>query len=196
LRHPRSGEEYRRVLESTLEEILSLTTIVENLLTLAKADQELSQPEFSQVHVRALLAELYEDCEILAGKKGITLHMQDIPDAIMVGDRVRLRQMLLNLVDNAIKYTAPGGSVSIGMHRRDGEAIVTVRDTGIGISEEHIEKIFDRFYRVDKARARELGGTGLGLSIARWIAELHRGRLTVESTPRVGSTFTVQLPLR
>jgi signal transduction histidine kinase len=174
---------------------MRLTTIVDNLLTLAKADQGMGQATFSEVDLQELVQELYEDTELLAERKGIAINLRTLSPITIVGDRGRLRQLFLNLVDNAIKYTPDGGSVSLALERHDGTAVFEVSDTGVGIPDEDQGKIFDRFYRVDKARSRELGGSGLGLSIAKWIAELHRGTITVTSTPRKGSTFTVTLPI-
>ncbi|MEW6511351.1 MAG: ATP-binding protein [Bacteroidota bacterium] len=195
LRSPKSPEEYRRVLESTLEEILRLTSIIDNLLTLAKADQGLYRAEFSEVNLKTLVEELYEDSEVLASRKGIRVTLNAGAPITIVGDRLRLRQLFLNLIDNAIKYTPGGGAVTMEVIRQDGTAVFRVSDTGIGIPAEDIPKVFDRFYRVDKARSREMGGTGLGLSIAKWIAELHRGSISVESEPQKGSVFTVKLPV-
>jgi two-component system, OmpR family, sensor kinase len=195
LRSKKTPEEYRRVLESALEEILRLTTIIDNLLTLAKAEQGLTQPNFSEVDLKDMVDELYEDSTILAQWKHITVSLETLEPITLVGDRVRLRQLFLNLIDNAIKYTPEGGSVILALARKNGSGVFSVRDTGIGIPAEDQGKIFDRFYRVDKARSRELGGTGLGLSIAKWIVELHRGTITVTSEPGAGSTFTVTLPL-
>jgi heavy metal sensor kinase len=194
LRSPKTPEEYRRVLESTLEEIMRLTSIIDNLLMLAKADQGTYHANFSEVHLKALLDELYEDSEVLAERKKIHVELRTSGPITIVGDRLRLRQLLLNLIDNAIKYTPDGGTVSLSLEGHDETAVIAVQDTGIGIPPEEQEKIFNRFYRVDKARSRELGGTGLGLSIARWIAELHRGTIAVQSEPGKGSTFTVTLP--
>ena len=195
LRSKKSPEEYRRVLESALEEILRLTSIIDNLLTLAKAEQGLTHPNFSEVDLKDLVDELYEDSTILAQWKQITVSLNVNTPTTIVGDRVRLHQLFLNLIDNAIKYTPEGGSVTLALERQNGSAVFSVRDTGIGIPAEDIGRIFDRFYRVDKARSRELGGTGLGLSIAKWIVDLHRGTISVASEPGRGSTFTVQLPL-
>jgi heavy metal sensor kinase len=195
LRSPKTPEEYRGVLESTLEEIMRLTSIIDNLLMLAKADQATYQANFSEVDLGALVDELFEDSEVLAQRKHIQVHLVRNTPITIVGDRIRLRQLFLNLVDNAIKYTPEGGSVLLTMDRQDGSAVFEVQDTGIGIPREEAEKIFDRFYRVDKARSRDLGGAGLGLSIARWIAELHRGTITVTSEVQKGSTFTVRLPI-
>jgi heavy metal sensor kinase len=195
LRSKKSPEEYRRVLESTLEEILRLTSIINNLLTLAKAEQGLTTADFSEVDLNGLVEELYEDSTILAEGKNIAVSLKINTPITLVGDRTRLRQLFLNLIDNAIKYTPEGGSVSLSMEKQNGTAVFRVEDSGIGIPPEDIAKIFDRFYRVDKARSRELGGTGLGLSIAKWIAELHRGTIAVSSEPQKGSVFTVQLPI-
>jgi heavy metal sensor kinase len=195
LRSKKTPEEYRRVLESTLEEILRLTSIINNLLTLAKAEQGLTKADFSEVDLKDLVEELYEDSAILAEGKNIAVTLKTNAPITIVGDRTRLRQLFLNLIDNAIKYTPEGGAVTLAMEQQNGSAVFRVEDTGIGIPQEDIGKIFDRFYRVDKARSRELGGTGLGLSIAKWIAELHRGTISVSSEPQKGSVFTVQLPI-
>ncbi len=195
LRSKKTPEEYRRILESSLEEILRLTTIIDNLLTLAKADQGLSKADFSEVDLKGLVEELYEDSTVLAEGKNIAVRLRADTPITIVGDRTRLRQLFLNLIDNAIKYTPEGGSVTLAMERQNGSAVLSVEDTGIGIPAEDLNKIFDRFYRVDKARSRGLGGTGLGLSIAKWIVELHRGSISVASEPHKGSVFTVQLPI-
>ncbi len=195
LRTKKSPDEYRRVMESTLEEVLRLTSIIDNLLTLAKADQEKVHAELTEVELHHLVDELYEDSTILAGSKNITLTLRSNTPITMVGDKGRLRQLFLNLVDNAVKYTPSGGSVTLALERQGNEAVFEVSDTGIGIPQTELGKIFDRFYRVDKARSRELGGTGLGLSIAKWIVELHRGSITVTSELQKGSTFTVHLPV-
>jgi two-component system, OmpR family, sensor kinase len=195
LRTKKSPEEYRRVLESTLEETMRLTSIIDNLLTLAKADQGQVRANLSEVELHTLIEELFEDGSILAASKNITMTLQSNTPITMVGDTGRLRQLFLNLIDNAVKYTPPGGTVTLALTQRGNAAIFEVTDTGIGIPEGETAKIFDRFYRVDKARSRELGGTGLGLSIAKWIAELHRGTITVKSELQKGSTFIVELPV-
>lgn len=196
LRNVKTAEEYRRVMASALEEILRLTTIIDNLLLLARADRGMYDGTFSEVDLAELAGELYDDGTMLAEPKRITVTLERNDPAMIVGDRVRLRQLFLNLIDNAIKYTPEGGSVSIAVERNNGSALFRVKDTGIGIPPEETGRVFDRFYRVDKARSREMGGSGLGLSIARWIAELHRGSIRVESEVDRGSVFTVELPLR
>ncbi len=191
-----STKEYHDVLSSLFEETIRMTSIIENLLSLTKADIGRGHTEFHDVWLREIVEELSEDSEMLAENKHIKVKVAALDDALISGDHVRLRQLLLNLIDNAIKYTAEKGTVTLALTRTDGAAKISVSDTGIGIPKEEQLKIFDRFYRVDKARSREMGGSGLGLSISKWIAELHGGTLSVESEPNVGSTFTVTLPLK
>ena len=132
-----------------------------------------------------------------ARRKNITLSWKRSGRAAMYtvrGDETQLTSMFSNLVENAVKYTPVGGRVEVTAESDEGEVVVRVSDTGIGIPEKSLARIFERFYRVDKARSKETGGTGLGLSIVRHIAENHGGHVTVESTPGEGSTFTVRLP--
>ena len=195
LRSPKTPEEYRRTLESSLEEILRMSSIINNLMTLAKADQGTYEAHFTEVNLADLVNELFNDSEMLAEPKKIHVSLLANPPITIVGDKVRLRQLFLNIIDNAVKYTPEGGSVTLAVEQQNGTALFRVADTGIGIPPYDIDKVFDRFYRVDKARSRDLGGTGLGLSIAKWIAELHRGTITVQSEVDKGSIFTVHLPL-
>jgi len=191
-----SSEQYRTVLSSALEETMHMTAIIENLLTLAKADRGLTNFTKEDVWLRSIVQELFEDCEMLAEHKQITVTLGTLDDALILGDAVRIRQLLLNLVDNAIKYTPERGTVAISLIREQYQARIDIKDSGVGIPSEDISKIFDRFYRVDKARTRELGGSGLGLSISKWIADIHGGTISVESTVNSGSIFTVTLPLK
>src|SRR5215813_7991572 len=129
-------------------------------------------------------------------RKGLRLMTDfDSTSIVLSGDDELLKRMILNLLDNAVKYTPEGGDVYVELSRRNGSAQLVVRDSGIGIPEVDLTRIFDRFYRVDKARSRELGGAGLGLSIVRWIVEAHGGSIDVKSSPNHGSAFTVDLPL-
>lgn len=191
-----SSEEYRKILSSALEETIHMSAIIENLLTLAKADREFTHLKTDDVWLRPIIQELFEDSEMLAERKHISVHIGTLDDALIVGDAVRLRQLFLNLIDNAIKYTSENGSVEISLLREQRTAKIRIKDTGLGIPVEELSKIFDRFYRVDKARSRELGGSGLGLSIAKWIAEIHGGTISVESEVNAGSIFMVTLPLK
>jgi two-component system OmpR family sensor kinase len=195
LHSEKSQKEYRRVIASNLEEIIRMSAIVENLLTLSKADLGRVEIQHEAVPLHEIIRDLYEDGEVLAGKKHIRVALENVDEVNVPGDQVRIRQLLLNLIDNAIKYTPENGIVSLSLRQVNGMATVSVRDTGIGIPTEEIPKIFDRFYRVDKARSRALGGSGLGLSIAKWIADAHGGRIEVQSESHRGSTFTVYLPV-
>lgn len=197
LRSKRSTpDEHRKVLSSALEETIRMTTIVDNLLTLTKADMGTSYIKMQDVWLRTIIQELHEDSEILAERKKIAVSIGALDDSLIIGDPVRLRQLFLNLIDNAIKYTPEHGTVELSLQRENGHAKVRVKDSGMGIPKEDLGKIFDRFYRVDKARSRELGGSGLGLSISKWITEIHGGSITVESEVNRGSVFTVSLPLK
>ncbi len=195
LRSTKSPEEYRSILVSNLEEILRLASIIDSLLTLSKADAN-RPPEIAveRLNMYDLVEELYEDTEVIAMKKNISVVLAKNDRLEILGDKIRLRQLFLNLLDNAVKYTPDRGKVTLASEGINGWVKVSVKDTGIGIPSEEREKIFDRFYRVDKGRSREMGGSGLGLSIAQWIAGLHRGRIEVDSSPGQGSTFSVYLP--
>ena len=141
-----------------------------------------------------MIQDLYEDALILAEQKGLTVKLGNNDDASVEGDEARLRQLFRALLSNAIQYTDAGGTIRIDHTAGEDETNVRIEDTGIGMEPEQLEKIFQRFYRVDQARTRLKGGSGLGLSIAKWITESHKGRITVTSTPGRGSCFTVHLP--
>jgi two-component system sensor histidine kinase VicK len=147
------------------------------------------------------LTEVVKDCaraaQVLAVRKGVRLKLEkDSPSIALNADEELIKRMILNLLDNAVKYTPEGGEISLALARQNGNAEIVVRDTGIGIPENDQQRVFDRFYRVDKARSRALGGAGLGLSIARCIVEAHGGQITMESATQRGTTFTVSLPLK
>ncbi len=179
LRSKQTNEGYRRILSSTLDEILRMSSIIESLLMLAKGDIGKSTFTFKGVALAPIIRELHEDGEMLAEKKHIRVNLETVENLTVSGDTVRLRQLVLNLIDNAIKYTPKNGTIALSLVRENGSAKIIVRDNGIGIPAEEQSKIFDRFYRVDKGRSREMGGTGLGLSIARWITEIHGGKIFV-----------------
>jgi signal transduction histidine kinase len=170
-----------------------MSRLVGDLLLLAKADSAQLSLEKTRVDLDTLVLEIYNQAHVLSN--GVEVRLGSIDQVQVMGDSDRLKQLLLNLVSNGLKYTPAGGSVTIGLARDEQWAYVSVSDTGMGIPEEDLPHIFDRFYRVDKARSRAMGGTGLGLSIAKWIAEAHGGRIAVRSTVGAGSTFTVSLPL-
>ncbi|MCG6944971.1 MAG: HAMP domain-containing histidine kinase [Deltaproteobacteria bacterium] len=194
LRSPRSPEEYQGVLESGLEEIDRISHLVEGLLLLARADAGVLRLDLRSVELKELLQEIYEQMKVVANDHSVSLQTASMEAVSIQGDREHLRRLLLNVVDNAIKYTPAGGSVTLSL-QHDGEwALLKISDTGIGLSQEEQERIFSRFHRATEARSRDEKGVGLGLSIARSVAEAHGGRIQVESTPGQGSTFTVLLP--
>jgi heavy metal sensor kinase len=179
-------------LEAIESEVKRMTRLVGDLLMLAQADSGRLPLHEEPVELGTLALEVYRQAKVLA--VDVELKLGAVEAVRVMGDPDRLKQLLLNLVTNALKYTPSGGKVTIAVKQEAGSALMIVSDTGTGIPKEDIPYIFDRFYRVDKARARQLGGSGLGLSIAQWIAEVHRGRIRVESELGKGSTFTVQLP--
>ena len=146
-------------------------------------------------YLNDLIAECTRSAVVLATRKSITLKVGPLPELTLTGDEEALKRMLLNLLDNAVKYTPAGGRVNVSLTTHDHAAQVVVTDTGIGIPPEDQAHVFDRFYRVDRARTRAAGGAGLGLAIARHIVAAHGGTLTVTSAPGRGSSFIVTLPL-
>ena len=196
LRWAKHPDEFRKMLESSMEEIDRMGRIIEDLLTLAKSEAGSRSLVIKPFSLSDLLQGIYLQANTLGEAKNIKTHLKlDVTEEIrLMGDELRLRQLFLNLVANAVNYTPDGGQVEIILAVADGEAKVTVSDTGIGIPAEHLPHIFDRFYRVDKARNREDGGTGLGLAIVKSLAEAHGGRVEVASTPGEGTAFTVFLP--
>jgi len=195
LRRPRPAEDYRLVLESTLEEIDRMTRIVDELLFLSRTDLGEVAIESLPVRLDTLVEDIRRQTAVLGQEHGVQVTVGSVDPAPVLGDELRLRELLLNLVDNAVKYSRPGGKVEIALVRESATARLSVTDQGIGIDPEELGRIFDRFYRTDAARAHAKKGTGLGLSICKWIAEAHHGRIEVQSTVGQGSRFTVVLPL-
>jgi heavy metal sensor kinase len=190
-----SAQQHEELLGSILEECERLTRLTDQLLTLAREDARGSKPPSGVVDLVELVRGVVETMRLLAEAKGVALRYGNTGPLSVRGDETRLREVFYNLVDNAIKYTPEGGSIEVGLERRKQAALVTVRDTGIGIPPEHLPHVFDRFYRVDKTRSRAEGGTGLGLSIAQKIVADHGGRIELASAPDQGTTCTVTLPL-
>ncbi len=195
LRENKKGTSYKKTLVSLLEEVLRMTSIIEGLILLAKADSGNAKLERKPTRLDSLVGEIKEDAELLAEQKKISVSISRLDEATVLGDAVRLRQLMLNLVDNAIKYTPEGGKVTLSLKLAEGNAQFAVEDTGIGIPDGELRKIFDRFYRVDKSRSRLPDGLGLGLSISKWIAEAHGGSLIAESRIGYGSKFTITIPI-
>jgi signal transduction histidine kinase len=190
----RPAQEYQEGLAHFIEQFDHLNQMINDLILLSKFDA--SQVELKMVPLRLdlLIKDLCNLFQVLADQNEIALETVTIEEATVIGDKVRLQQLFTNLIDNAIKYTSRG-SIHVTVEKNKDSALVKIRDTGIGIPKEEQEKIFKRFYRVDKSRSRETGGVGLGLSIAEWIVHAHHGRIEVESELNQGSTFTVNLPI-
>jgi signal transduction histidine kinase len=194
LRADRPAEHYQRVLASILEEIERLTKLADNLLLLSREDTQAIQLSRGPVRLDELVRGVIEHVAVLAEAASVKLQIGQLPAATIEADVDCLRQVFFNLLDNAVKYTHPGGSVTVRGYTTDSEATVEVSDAGIGIPAESLPRVFDRFYRVDKSRSRQMGGTGLGLSICKALVERHGGRIEVESVEGKGSTFRVVLP--
>ncbi len=180
-------------IEAMTSEISRMSRLVGDLLLLARADSGNLPMNETTVDLDTLVLEVFRQGRILGPQ--LQFKLETIEPARVRGDSDRLKQLLLNLVTNAIKYTPSGGTVTLSLTVADSEALIKVADTGMGIPKNDLPMIFDRFYRVDKARSREMGGSGLGLSIASWIAQSHEGRIVAESEDDKGSVFTIHLPI-
>lgn len=192
-----SHNERMVALEEALHETTRMADLVESLLTLARADEGRFDIHREPVELKPLVDDVYETALILGEGAGVQVNLQFTAEVTIMGDLTRLRQLFLNLVTNAIKYTPAGGKVDIGLGVHPDNVTFAVRDTGIGIAAADVPYIFERFWRADRVRSRmsERGGFGLGLAISQWIAQAHGGTLTASSRLGRGSLFTVTLPL-
>jgi len=195
LRKERKESDYRKSLELISRETAHMATLIDKLLFLARADSGKEQLNLEVVNLKSLITDLASEIEVLCRDKGLKFKIGPLENLDVEGDKVELRQLFSNLLDNAVRYTPRGGTISVSVERQKDTAVIVITDSGIGIPEEHIGHIFERFYRVDKARSRADGGTGLGLSICQHITKKHGGRIEVESQVGKGSTFSVSLPL-
>jgi heavy metal sensor kinase len=213
LRRERGPREYEQTLRSNLEEINRMSQIVEDLLLLSKADCGEIRLNKEKINLNEIVNEVISHMKFLADSKNLRIERSNHHEDIYLwGDGLRLRELFINLIENGIKYTEEGGLIFVevaknsfpGIKNEETDALlekeaefikITVSDTGIGIAKEDQKRIFDRFYRVDKARTREEGGSGLGLSICKWIIEAHQGEIHVESDIGKGSSFIVKLPI-
>jgi heavy metal sensor kinase len=190
-----SRAEYRDIVGSMLEEVNRLTGLIDNLLTISRADSGHIQLHRTVVPVLDLAREAAALFEILLEEKSQRLTVEGDGDARVEGDPVFLRQALVNVIHNAVKYSPEGETISVVVRSAPGNLVVVeIQDHGPGIPPEDQPKVFDRFYRVDRARWRESGGAGLGLSIVKWAVEAHGGTVTLESGPSDGATFRITLP--
>jgi heavy metal sensor kinase len=197
LRRSRSEAEYRETLRRILLEAERTTALLEELLALARADSGRQPLLVEPIDLRGALQEIAAGWRQVANVRGMQFSERLLNAELRVlGDAAALRRVVDILLDNAFKYTPPsGGAVSLSAEQLGERAVISVRDNGVGIAEEEQGRIFERFYRVNKTRSREMGGAGLGLAIAQWIVEQHHGKITVESTLGAGSIFRVELPL-
>jgi len=191
-----SAEHYRRVLASQLEEFEKLTRMINQLLTLARAESGEVQIAKEPVNVSQMVERLAEELEPVASSKHLRLSSKCEPDVTIDGDSGWIERIVLNLVDNAIKFTRPGGHVNVRVSKNAHTAMLEVQDNGIGIAPEALPHIFERFYRTDPSRSNRADGAGLGLSLVKWAVDQHHGSIDVESTPGEGTRFRIKLPSR
>ncbi|MBI5875780.1 MAG: GHKL domain-containing protein, partial [Deltaproteobacteria bacterium] len=194
LKTEKTVEGFREAVKSSLEEIDKMSAIVKSLLNLARIDSRIKLPK-DKIRLDEIIEERFNQTMPLARYKGVEMKIIKSGKVVIIGDMLRVGQLIFNLIDNAIKYTIKGGRIEISLEQENNWAIITVLDTGLGIAKEDIPYIFDRFYRVDKARTSGEGGVGLGLSICKEIVDAHEGRIEVESEAGKGSIFKVYLPL-
>ena len=194
LQAPQAPDRYREVIASMLEETERLTRLVDGLLTLARADARRVPLERKPEDLRALCHEVTECLRVLTEEKQQTLAFAALHSVTANVDRNFLRQALINIVANAIRFTPAQGAIQIGLARDGANATIEISDDGPGIAPEHQARLFERFYRVDRSRSQETGGTGLGLAIARWAVEANGGRIELDSAPGRGSRFRIVLP--
>jgi len=195
LKKERSLEEYRKSLTSISQETAHMSAIINKLLFLTRVDSSRVNLNFTQIDMYGLLTEISENIEILCEEKSLQFCSKLAQNVRIKGDIVKLKELFLNLLDNAIKFTPAGGRVGLSLAKEGDRALITIEDSGIGIGEDDLDRIFERFYRVDKTSTAENDGSGLGLAICKHIVEFHEGQIKAESTPGRGSTFKVSLPL-
>jgi signal transduction histidine kinase len=196
LREPQTEAQYRDSLQDILEEAERVSVLIEDLMVLARGDAGSEVVKSDLVDLSLIVDGVVRQGRVLARTKQLEL-LAEIPNQHIVvsGDATKLSRLFLILVDNAVKYCLPGGTVKVRVDLLDGTPVVVVQDSGIGISSDDLPHIFERFYRADKVRSREEDGFGLGLAIAKWIVDVHRATIRVESKQGVGSTFTVSFPI-
>jgi signal transduction histidine kinase len=194
LQHEHNVEEYRKTLSIIFDEAKHMSKLVSNLLFLARSDSNTENLYMENLNFSELLEGIVDELKPIARSNNVELCLIKNELSYIFGDQTRLTQLFYNIIDNAIKYNLPGGYINVSVENKGNYIKTSIQDTGIGIPQEHINHIFERFYRVDKARSRLKGGNGLGLSISQWIATAHGGKIDVISKEGHGSTFVVFLP--
>jgi len=189
-------EMYVEFLHDINSEVDRMTAIINDLLTLVKLDQKEIPLNFKEVDLNQMMAGIVKRLQPLAEDKGVILETDYLKEITADADEMKLSLAISNLADNAIKYTPEGGRVKITLDADHQHAFITVADTGIGIPEDEVNRVFERFYRVDKTRDRETGGTGLGLSITHAAIMMHKGSIKVNSKEEEGTTILVRIPLK
>ncbi len=196
--HPKTSDEVLEVLEETLVEVNRMTELVDSLLLLARTDEGRARIVLEDTDLRDILSEVAETASILEENSSVSVTVLVPEKALILPlDRGRIRQLMMNLLTNAIKFNKPGGRVSVDSKQENDQVVIRVSDTGVGMSGSELEHIFERFWRADPARSRTgpRSGAGLGMAISKWIVEVHGGTIEAESSPKRGTTVTVRLPL-
>jgi len=191
LRNERSKEEYKNTLVSVAEEARKMDQLINNLLFLSRIEARQHPLPKKSIQLDEILLEAFEKTQQLAISKGLRYIITQMDTVLIQGDAVMIKRLMVNLFDNAIKYTPPAGEVRISLIKKGEQIVLEIKDTGIGIPEEDLSRIFDRFYRVDQSRSQEIEGSGLGLSIVKKISELHNARIMVTSMKDRGTTFNI-----
>ncbi len=196
LEEERSVEDYREAIGNALLEVRHLTRISQNLLFLTRGESGRVTLSFANLDLGRFAADTVRDLALAAADRQMQLETSSPPKPVYVfADSGRMQQVLHNLIENALQYSEPGGRIHVRVASAPGEALLSVSDTGVGIPADDLPYVFERFFRSKRSRRANPGGSGLGLSIVRWIVEAHKGRVTAESAPGRGSTFTVRLPV-
>ena len=194
LRKTREPREYRKTLEVITSEAERMAFLTNQLLELARMDADKGAYEFETINLKEFLQEICSDIAILCKEKRLELQTHLVRQVQIKGDRKSLQRMFFNILNNAIKYTEKGGKIRIALKEKKRMVEVSISDTGVGIPKDSLPYIFERFYRVDKARSHREGGSGLGLSICKHIIDIHKGQINVNSQIGKGSTFIIKIP--
>jgi signal transduction histidine kinase len=193
--HSRTAEEYRETLIGNLAAVDRLIHLCRSLIRLAKLTGEQSQPPKQNLAIEPLLREVIGELKVLGDDRHVMIRVDACPVPAMYGNQEQLQRVFVNLLDNALRHTGPGGTVTATLRATQSHIVLVMEDTGEGIAAEHVPHIFERFYRADLARSRESGGVGLGLAIVKEIVTSHGGDIFVESAIGKGTTFTIAFPI-